>query len=761
MKNLVTRTRLTDDLLEENVEQDPIVRCVLSPSPFNKCLFAVTSGLKLIRIDVPDHHADGSVGQPEVKELRGLSWGPDDDLPAEGAQPVTVLLSEDDPDLLHLALDTGDLITVHWSKDEASLVGSFGDGALKDFRCSPDGQLVAAVTSDQVILLSGSPDFDVLAQLPLEHDQSSQEGPVSVGWGSKATQFHGKAGKAAAQFVAAPKKPPNPLFDDGSVHVEWTEDSQQFVVSLIQSVSRIIRFYDREGTLVTVSDSEGTYDGIDPPLSWKPNGQMLATGIRAPNKHMIGFFEKNGLRHGEFKLPFDKDQVRLDRVLWNADGSILSLVCQDLKAVNQFYLQLWTVSNYSWHLKQSWTLDSRIVFLDWDVVNSHHLTFVTAKGELNRLTLGTPVHHSHGKSAEDLNNVAVVNGNVLKVTPFRQQVVPPPISSYELHFKSNVRNLAFSSDDSNKLLVQIADGKLYACSPNGDKDSAQLTGAGGQGFAVKCSTIQPEFEYVCDTEIAGENLCWLSTAVVLSSAGCWLMIHSLEGGKATLKTKHALEASIACISGHLNGKFAYLQLSNGSVFVYDSDQDCLQVHLESKSPKSCVKMEVVVKDSMVALLMLSGKNRLYLDGQEILNGVTSFFVHSDFLLVTTIQHQLKTLPLETLFTPTEALWTTESVRALERGSKLVCADAKGTKVILQMPRGNLEVIHPRSLTLKIVKDLLKKFNFAESLEILRRQRINQNIVVDNDPQSFLENIETFVQQVTDIHRLSLFIADLT
>ena len=65
-----------------------------------------------------------------------------------------------------------------------------------------------------------------------------------------------------------------------------------------------------------------------------------------------------------------------------------------------------------------------------------------------------------------------------------------------------------------------------------------------------------------------------------------------------------------------------------------------------------------------------------------------------------------------------------------------------------MPRGNLEVIHPRSLTLKIVVRLLETGeNYGKAMEILRRQRINQNIVVDNNPALFIANVRKFLQQV--------------
>jgi len=35
---------------------------------------------------------------------------------------------------------------------------------------------------------------------------------------------------------------------------------------------------------------------------------LIASSQRKPNKHDIIFFEKNGLQHGEFTLPFKKDE---------------------------------------------------------------------------------------------------------------------------------------------------------------------------------------------------------------------------------------------------------------------------------------------------------------------------------------------------------------------------------------------------------------------------------------------------------------------
>ena len=51
----------------------------------------------------------------------------------------------------------------------------------------------------------------------------------------------------------------------------------------------------------------------------------------------------------------------------------------------------------------------------------------------------------------------------------------------------------------------------------------------------------------------------------------------------------------------------------------------------------------------------------------------------------------------------------EMTRQIERGARIVCAVPADTKVVLQMPRGNLEVIWPRSLVLSATRRQLDKY----------------------------------------------------
>lgn len=116
-------------------------------------------------------------------------------------------------------------------------------------------------------------------------------------------------------------------------------------------------------------------------------------------------------------------------------------------------------------------------------------------------------------------------------------------------------------------------------------------------------------------------------------------------------------------------------------------------------PEFCARIESIGG----RIIGLAASGRLYIDGKEVLPAISSFFVHSHFLLVTSLQkHRLLCLPLARL--SHSDLATTE--RAIERGAKLVHSVATETTVILQMPRGNLEAIHPRALSLNIMKSLI-------------------------------------------------------
>ena len=80
---------------------------------------------------------------------------------------------------------------------------------------------------------------------------------------------------------------------------------------------------------------------------------------------------------------------------------------------------------------------------------------------------------------------------------------------------------------------------------------------------------------------------------------------------------------------------------DGNVLRYSDKFMPVQVNL----PEQCTKVEIVNIEGKHVIISLSRKHRLFIDGNEVANNINSFFVHSDFLLLTTLHHTLICFPL--------------------------------------------------------------------------------------------------------------------
>lgn len=97
---------------------------------------------------------------------------------------------------------------------------------------------------------------------------------------------------------------------------------------------------------------------------------------------------------------------------------------------------------------------------------------------------------------------------------------------------------------------------------------------------------------------------------------------------------------------------------------------------------------------------------------------------------------------------------------MERGSSLILAVPRDARTILQMPRGNLECIQPRALSLAIIGRLIDDLDYRAAFDLMRKQRIDLNLLHDHDPQAFAANCRKFLEQVGNANWLSLFLTEL-
>lgn len=282
-----------------------------------------------------------------------------------------------------LVLEGGDIIVVEEGLRPEDLhieiMGSI-DAGIAAAQWSPDEELLVITTkADTVVFMSRS--FDGIAEATMTSADLSASKHVNVGWGKKETQFQGRGAKAKAlRDPTIPDKidqgnlSPN---DNGRTSVSWRGDGAFVAINAVESASRrLIRVYTRDGVLDGVSEP---VDGLEGALSWRPAGNLMA-GIQRFSDHVdIVFFEKNGLRHGQFTLRSTESlhdpSVHIS-LQWNSDSTTLAVSFGRTA-------QLWTMGNYHWYLKQELLLESSCSHMSWHPEKALRLA-ITSTGQKSR-----------------------------------------------------------------------------------------------------------------------------------------------------------------------------------------------------------------------------------------------------------------------------------------------------------------------------------------------------------------------------------------
>jgi len=232
-------------------------------------------------------------------------------------------------------------------EDQIEIVGSV-DAGITAARWSPDEELLAITTqADTVVFMSRS--FEGVTDISMTVEDLKASNHVSVGWGKKETQFKGKGAKALRDPTIPEKVDEGVLSsdDDSSATISWRGDGAYLAISTIEGGNRrLIRVYSREGVLDSVSEP---VDGLEGALSWRPAGNLIAGIQRLQNRVDVVFFERNGLRHGQFSLRLTEAQLQFPGqhigLSWNSDSTVLAVILAECT-------QLWTMGNYHWYLKQ-------------------------------------------------------------------------------------------------------------------------------------------------------------------------------------------------------------------------------------------------------------------------------------------------------------------------------------------------------------------------------------------------------------------------
>ncbi|KAK2177216.1 hypothetical protein NP493_613g03011 [Ridgeia piscesae] len=731
-----------------------------------------------------------SMLDPNTRQVtKQISLVSDGYLPPDGSGIIVDI--EHLPDQMAVCVATwrGDLILWNTSSNELEGVGSV-DSGLRSVSWSPDQELLALTTGQDTLIMM-TRDFDPILEVPIHPTEFGEAEPINVGWGKKTTQFHGSEGKQAALQTAEPLKVES-MEDDGRTRISWRGDGQCFAISAIcpKTGERSLRTWTREGVLYSTAEM---VPGLEQALAWKPSGSLIVSSQRRPNKHDIIFFERNGLRHGEFTLPFGVHDVKVKEVFWNIDSTVLAVWCEDLppegdtaEFAPKSYVELWTVGNYHWYLKQNleFAASDRVETVQWDTEQAYRLRVVTSSGQYLQYTWAWTTSVSQGSVVDDQATVGVIDGAMLLLTPFKDMIVPPPMAAFTVQMPCAINQVAFSAEN-NDFAVELSDGRVALLS-FGEKDK---TGDENMSVTIRpaaapkcvlprlCGIFSIDMTNTSTHPLMCYHLTWINPDTIvfctLDGAGsCLLVSATVDYTAKTIVAKDnmCVGGSVAALAVGAHTSCLAVHLTDGTVCRYTPGTNTLlpwetSTGKELRLPQCCPLVDVCCIGGEEVVIGLTERYRLYANDIELASNCTSFSVHSEYLLLSTHAHTCRCLSLThtlaELQTSTEKCLTpVELTRRIERGSRIVCVETHGTKVVLQMPRGNLEVIHPRALVLASVKHCLDQLKFADAFVLMRKHRINMNLLHDHNPAVFLNNIDSFVRQIDSVSYVNLFLTAL-
>ncbi|XP_069834097.1 elongator complex protein 1 isoform X2 [Dendropsophus ebraccatus] len=715
-------------------------------------------------------------------------------LPEDGSGQVVGIQDVPDQESVCLATATGDVILCNLNTGQLECVGSV-DSGIVTMSWSPDQELVLLITGQQTLILM-TKDFEPIAEIKIHQEDFGEGKFITVGWGKKETQFHGSEGKQAAKQKVTSVQPAMP-WDDHRPRVTWRGDGQLFAVSAVcpKTGSRKVRVWNRELSLQSTSEP---VEGLEQALSWKPSGSLIASTQSKPNKHDVIFFEKNGLVHGEFTLPFAKGDVQVRELLWNSDSTILAVWLQDIEkegSKSNTYVQLWVVGNYHWYLKQSLHFGSeenkRVVSVVWDPEISYRLHIVCTGWQYLCYDWAWSTDRSGGHGSGGQTDVAVIDGDKVLVTSFGQAVVPPPMCTFSMQFPHAVNAVTFHTDPekSGDFAVLDADNTLYICRYGIDSvKDCNVKAVPGDGY--KLNTQMPVLEKECRVQVPSYNtnplcfrhLTWVQDDTFLvviqgensSQSTIYHMRIPTDGQTLDAQSSVSVNAHIISMFCDTKTKTCALQTASGHIWNYlweypspvlEPWKDAMGQDVKFQHP--CVQIAVTAIDGKEVVLGITDRSRLFINNLVVATNITSFAIYNDFLLLTTHSHTCRCVPLkDTSLKALESLLSgtsssnDETVRKVERGSRIVTVVPEDTKVILQMPRGNLETIHHRALVLAQIRKWLDNCLYRDAFECMRKLRINLNLIYDHSPEAFVNNVDLFVKQINSVNYINLFLTEI-
>ncbi|KAF7811336.1 elongator complex protein 1 isoform X1 [Senna tora] len=598
--------------------------------------------------------------------------------------------------------------------------------------------------------------------------------------------------------------------DKFEYNVSWRGDGKFFAtmsdVCNSTTLLKELKVWERDSGLLHASSEPKAFSGAV--LEWMPSGAKIAAVYdrKAENEcPSIVFFERNGLERSKFSIN-EGINAKVKVLMWNCSSDLLAGIveCEKYDAI-----KIWYFSNNHWYLKHEirYSKQDNVRFM-WNPTRPLQLICWTHGGQIT-------VYNFVWITAVTENSTAlVIDGSNIHVTPLSLTLMPPPMYLFSLKFSSNVRDMAvYCRNSKNHLAVFLSNGCLcivelpavetweelegkefnveashteialgsilhlvwldshtllavshYGFSHNNDFSKTSLNEGELQGFYLQ------EIELECSEDLVPG---------LLTSSG-W---------HAKVSKRNALDEVVVSVAPNPASKYsAYIQFSGGNILEYVSkfvaSKGSLEQEFQSFS-STCPRMNVVLVGnggaSKPLLFGLDEIGRLHANGGIVCNNCSSFSFYSNLadqvithLIITTKQDLLFIVDIVDIFNgELESKYgnfvqiisrkreeeSRNCINIWERGARVVgVLHGDEAAIILQTTRGNLECIYPRKLVVVSIVNALVQKRFKDALLMVRRHRIDFNIMVDYcGCQAFSQLASEFVKQVGNLGYITEFV----
>lgn len=631
---------------------------------------------------------------------------------------------------LCIVLSSGSILILSANGHDLEEVGVIQGGCLAA-EWSPVGEVLAMVTGAGQLLLMSAPLWQVLWEHSLTDCESIQRSSIS--WRGDGT-FFGVTHSIDDQC--------------SSVLTVWEGDSGELHShgETVPGLYPIIAWQPNGRNLYTVQclerqsfEPEESFieDKVKHVGAWKRELKRQQEAYRAAMEVNAGnrvvLYEKNGLQHGSFDLP---GTATVESLQWSPDSEFLAIVSSDCVCRKA---QLWTRSNWHWHLKYELRVGKADLLVRWS--DSGLLLNIVTAGELVILEFW------QSATTSMLGTAAVVDGNRVRITPLRHAVIPPPMCAVTAMYSGTVMCCSFlNSSEKEVLAAVLCDGSvaLVSCDEEDYWDELEQE-------VLVATTLDTG-----GAMLSARAIAWVDphTLLVLSGTRNLLEIDVLSN---SITKASSAPGAVVSLHSVVLGQ-VLIQLTGGELYTYSFQS--LEKCIASRSlPSACMSIIPLPSGEVVGL---NSHGQLFHGGQLLRSDVTSCCLHADgpggaFLLFTLRNDVLHTLSLKTGLANVDAM----SSRAIEQGGKLIASPSDTMMAVLQMPRGNLETVRPRSLVLPFIASALGRNEYKKALDLAISNRVDVNILVDYDWPQFVEEANTVVQQIDNDHELSEVLLALT